>query len=549
MARHQSMRSLALALSLLAPFAGATPALAQKDKKADADQDVMSRERNVKTEKTKIFQKWLNEDVSYIITDEERRAYKKLRTDEEREQFIEAFWRRRDPDPDTETNEYLEEHYERIAYANQHFASGIPGWKTDRGRIYIMYGPPHEKETHPTGGQYDRPSYHGGGSTTTYPFEVWFYRHLPGVGSGVEIEFVDPTGTGEYRLARSPDDKDAMLNIPGAGLTLNEQLGMSNKADRVTNRGMFGYTGPGAREQDSPFSRMILLTDLQRPPQVNAVLENSLVTSSTGAVEDSALDVSARVDFFRASDERVMTALTVQTDNGDLTFKDVGGVQTARLNIYGRVMSVSGRRVTSFEDPVTTTATVDELTNLKDRKSAYQRVLPLPPGTYKVDLLVRDINSATQQIKQIGFTVPKYDASKLSASTLVLAVKLQSLGEQLPGMFTIGPHKVIPNVSGTYKRGQDVGIYLQLYNAGIDQTTLRPSVDVEYVLTKDGKELLKQGEDWKGLSDGGQRLTLARLLPTDKMAPGDYEIVIRVRDRVSGQSLTPTGKFTITADK
>ncbi|HEU4597082.1 MAG TPA: GWxTD domain-containing protein [Pyrinomonadaceae bacterium] len=547
MARHQAMRSFALALCLLA--LPAAPALAQKDKKGGDDQDVMARERNVKTEKSKIFQKWLNEDVIFIVTEEERRAYKKLRTDEEREQFIEGFWRRRDPDPDTEINEYLEEHYERIAYANQHFASGIPGWKTDRGRIYIMYGPPNEKETHPTGGQYDRPSYHGGGSTTTYPFEVWFYRYLPGVGSGVEIEFVDPTGTGEYRIARSPDDKDALLNIPGAGLTLNESLGLSTKADRLVNRGAFGYSGPGAREQDSPFSRMILLTDLQRPPQVNAVLENSLVTTGSGVVEESALDVSARVDFFRASDERVMTALTVQTDNQDLTFKDVGGVQTARLNIYGRVMSVSGRRVTSFEDPVVTTATVDELTTAKDRKSAYQRVLPLPPGTYKVDLLVRDINSATQQIKQIGFTVPKYDPAKLSASTLVLAVKLQSLGEQLPGMFTIGPHKVIPNVSGSYKRGQDVGIYLQLYNAGIDQTTLRPSVDVEYVLTKDGKELLKQPEDWKGLSDGGQRLTLARLLPTDKMAPGEYEIAIRVRDRVSGQSLTPTGKFTITADK
>src|SRR5687768_4164208 len=268
MARHQAMRFLALALCLLA--LPAAPAVAQKEKKGGDDQDVMSRERNVKTEKTKIFQKWLNEDVSYIITDEEKRAYKKLRTDEEREQFIEQFWRRRDPDPDTETNEYLEEHYERIAYANQHFASGIPGWKTDRGRIYIMYGPPHEKETHPTGGQYDRPSYHGGGSTTTYPFEVWFYRHLPGVGSGVEIEFVDPTGTGEYRIARSPDDKDALMNIPGAGLTLNESLGLSSKADRLVNRGAFGYSGPGAREQDSPFSRMILLTDLQRPPQVNS---------------------------------------------------------------------------------------------------------------------------------------------------------------------------------------------------------------------------------------------------------------------------------------
>ncbi|HEX8503514.1 MAG TPA: GWxTD domain-containing protein [Pyrinomonadaceae bacterium] len=547
MARLQRTRSLALALSLLA--AAPAGALAQK-KKAGDTQDVPDRERTVKKERSNMFKKWIDEDVAYIITDEEKKAWKKLATDEEREQFIEAFWRRRDPDPDTELNEYLEEHYERVAYANQHFASGIPGWKTDRGRIYIMYGPPHEKETHPTGGNYERPSYEGGGNTTTYPFETWFYRYLPGIGSGIEIEFVDPTGTGEYRIARSPDEKDAMLNIPGAGLTLMEQLGLSNKADRVSARGTFGYTGPGAREQDSPFSRLILYTDLQRPPQVNDVLEKSLLaTASTPGEDTSALDVATKVDFYRASDERVMTAITVQTDNNDLAFKDVGGVQTAKLNIYGRVTNLSGRRITSFEDPVTTTATVEELASAKGRKSAYQRVLPLSPGNYKVDLLIRDINSGATTVKAIGFEVPKFASEKLGTSTLVLAVKLQALNDQLPGMFSIGPYKVVPNVSGTYKRGQDVGIYMQVYNAGIDQTTLRPAVDVEYVLTKDGKEVFKQAEDWRGSSDAGQRLTLARLLPTTNLAPGEYEVTVRVRDKVSGQSLSPAARFQVSADK
>ncbi|MDT5294005.1 MAG: hypothetical protein QOJ76_885 [Acidobacteriota bacterium] len=548
MARHQRTRSLALAFSLLV---SASPAvLAQKEKKAADRQDVPEREHNVKKERSNMFKKWIDEDVAYIITDEEKKAWKKLQTDEEREQFIEAFWRRRDPDPDTELNEYLEEHYERVAYANQHFASGIPGWKTDRGRIYIMYGAPNEKETHPTGGNYNRPSYEGGGDTTTYPFEVWFYRYLPGVGSGIEIEFVDPTGTGEYRIARSPDEKDAMLNVPGAGLTLMEQLGLADKGDRVTNRGAFGYTGPGAREQDSPFSRLMLYTDLQKPPQVNDVLEkNLLATASTGAEDTGALDVATKVDFYRASDDRVMTAITIQTDNNDLTFKDVGGVQTAMLNIYGRVTNLSGRRITSFEDPVTTTATVEELASMKDRKSAYQRVLPLSPGNYKVDLLIRDVKSGATTVKAIGFEVPKYAPDKLGTSTLVLAVKLQALNDQLPGMFSIGPYKVVPNVSGSYKRGQDVGIYMQVYNAGIDQTTLRPAVDVDYVLTKDGKEVFKQAEDWRGSSDAGQRLTLARLLPTSNLPPGEYEINVRVRDKVSGQSLSPTAKFQIVAGK
>ncbi|HWW74288.1 MAG TPA: GWxTD domain-containing protein [Pyrinomonadaceae bacterium] len=548
MARQQWTRSLALALSLLA--AAGTAATAQQKKKAGDAQDVPERERNVKKERSNMFKKWIDEDVAYIITDDEKRAWKKLQTDEEREQFIEAFWRRRDPDPDTELNEYLEEHYERVAYANQHFTSGIPGWKTDRGRIYIMYGPPNEKETHPSGGSYDRLSYEGGGSTTTYPFETWFYRYLPGIGSGIEIEFVDPTGTGEYRIAKSPNEKDAMLNVPGAGLTLMEQLGLSSKADRIAGMNTFGYTGPGARESDSPFTRLQLYTDLQRPPQVNDVLEKSLLTTaSTGAEDTSALDVATKVDFYRASDERVMTAITIQTSNEDLTFKDVGGVQTARLNIYGRVTNLSGRRITSFEDPVTTTSTVDELSAAKGRKSAYQRVLPLSPGNYKVDLLIRDTNSGATTVKAIGFEVPKFQPEKLGTSTLVLAVKLQALNDQLPGMFSIGPYKVLPNVSGVYTRGSDVGIYMQVYNAGIDQTTLRPAVDVEYVLSKDGKEVFKQAEDWRGNSDAGQRLTLARLLPTSNLVPGEYEISVRVRDKVSGQSLSPSQKFQIVADK
>jgi GWxTD domain-containing protein len=552
MARQKRIRSLALALGIL--LSGSPSIVAQqkdKSKGNDQQQDVPDRERNVKKEKTNVFKKWVEEDVAYIITPEEKKAWNKLQTDEEREQFIEAFWRRRNPDPDSETNTYREQYYERIAYANAHFASGIPGWKTDRGRIYIMFGPPDEKDTHPSGGAYDRPSYEGGGSTTTYPFEDWFYRYIPGVGSGVEIEFVDPTGSGEYRIARNPDEKDAMLMVPGAGLTLNEQLGLNDKADRVAGVNGFGYTGSGARAQDSPFEWLQRYTDLQKPPQVNDVLEkNLLTTASTGAVENgNTLDIATKVDFYRASDNTVMTALTIQTDNNDLKFEDVGGVETATLNIYGKVTNLAGRRITSFEDPVTTTATTDELVTLKDRKSAYQRVLPLSPGNYKVDLIIRDVKSGAQTIKSVGFEVPKFQPDKLATSSLVLAVKLQTLNDQLPGMFSIGPYKVLPNVSGVYKRGQDVGIYMQIYNAGIDQTTLRPSVDVEYALLKDGKEIFKQAEDWRGVSDGGQRLTLARLLPTSALAPGDYEITVRVRDKVSGQSLSPTEKFQIVEDK
>lgn len=531
--------TMALALLVLA----STPLLAQNRKTSD---DPMSNPRKVKPELKKAYKDWLEKDVDLIITDEERKAFKKLQTDEEREQFIEQFWRRRDPDPDTDENEYREQYYERIAYANEHFASGIPGWKTDRGRIYIMYGKADDVESHPAGGPYDRPSYHGGGTTSTYPFEIWFYRYIPGVGSGVEIEFVDPTGSGEYRLARSPDEKDALLYVPNAGLTLAEQLGLSSKSNRIFGIGQGGIQN--GRVQDAPFERMQLLADLQRPPVVQFKdLETALGVTGSGIVEDNPLNFDMRVDFFRQSDERVITAFTVQADNNALTFVDSGGVQTARLNIFGRITSVSGRRAGVFEDPVITTATVEELTQAKGRKSAYQKAVALAPGTYKVDVIVRDVNTGATGIRRLGFTVPKYDSKQLSASTLVLATRLEGLGDQpAVGQFVIGQVKVIPNIASTYRRGAPLGLYMQVYNSGIDQTTLRPSVDVDYVFTQNGKEISKIPETWQGLSDAGQRLTLAKLFSTDKLTPGKYKVEVRIRDRVSGQTLTPSAEFTVT---
>lgn len=496
----------------------------------------------VKTEVNKAYKEWMEKDVAYIITAEERRAFKQLATDEEREQFIENFWRRRDPDPDTEENEYREEYYERIAYANEHFTSGIPGWKTDRGRTYIAWGKPDSVESHPSGGSYDRPSYEGGGTTSTYPFEIWFYRNLDGIGSGVEIEFVDPTGTGEYRIARNANEKDALLMVPGAGLTLGESLGVSDKGDRIS-----GYGGQQSytREQDQPFRRLQILTDLQRPPQVKYKDLETLVGGDSGVIDDN-LDFALRVDFFRQSDDRVITTFTVQTDNKDLAFENIGGIETARMNIYGRITSVAGKRTGIFEDAVTTNASIEELAEAKERRSAYQKAITLQPGTYKVSVVVRDVASGKRGIINQGFTVPKYEANKLASSTLILASRLYNTTiEDIGGQFIIGDKKVIPNVSGTYKKGQEVGIYMQVYNVGIDQTTLRPSVDVNYVLTKDGKEMLNQPENWEGLSDSGQRLTLARLLPTSALQPGSYEIKIKIKDRVSNQTLEPVAKFTI----
>ncbi len=542
MSKNKLIRNLALTTSILAASASFGFAQNGKDKPS---QDVSAKARKQKAEVStnKIYQKWVNEDVAYIITKDERDAYKKLTTDEERENFIENFWRRRDPNPDTEENEYREEYQERIAYANEHYASGIPGWRTDRGRIYIAHGKPDSVESHPSGGSYDRPSYEGGGSTTTYPFETWFYRHLDNVGDGLEIEFVDPTGTGEYRIARNANEKDALANVPGAGLTTSEQLGLSGKGDRLQQGAGGQFYG---REQDNPFRKLEVLTALARPPQVKYSDLQSTLTDSP-VIDNNPLNFDLRVDFFRQSDNRVITAFTVQAGNKELQFKDAGGLQQAQMNIFGRIMAVSGKRSGIFEDSVTASATVEELSEAKDKKSVYQKAIALSPGTYKVDVVVRDVGTGNKGIRSIGFTVPKYEESKLDTSTLILASTLRSTTERdIGGSFVIGNAKVIPNLSGVYKKGQQIGIYMQIYNAGVDQTTLRPAVDVDYILTKGGKEVMRQPENWEGLSDSGQRLTLARLLNSDQLAPGDYEVKVKIKDRVSGQYKEGSAKFSIT---
>ena len=499
--------------------------------------------RKVKQELNTAYKEWID-NVRIILTQSEIDTWSKLATDDEREQFIKIVWDSRDPDPDTEENEFKDEFYERVAYANEHFSSGKPGRLTDRGRIYIKFGKPDEIESHPAGGSYDRPAYEGGGSTTTYPFEKWFYRHIPNVASGVELEFVDPTGSDEYRLARNPFEKDALAFVPGAGNTLAEDLGLANRADRIAGINGFGNVNY-VRAPDSPFEVLNLMSALEREQPAERRLFGGSLTG-TPKVDDNPLNFNAQVHYFRQTDDRVVVALTIQTPNSELQFSDSGGLQVARLNILGYITTIAEKRIGKFEDSVVTSATAAELIDARTRKSAYGKAVILNPGRYRLDLMVRDVQTGATGIQHIGFQVPTFLPGKLATSSIVLAAKLEDLGDRPAGsQFVIGRKKVIPNISGSFRVGDPVGIYLQVYNAAIDQTLLRPAVDVDYVLLKDGKELSKQSEDWREINDAGQRLTLARLIDTHSLGVGEYQVEVRIHDRITGETIKPSTSFSV----
>ena len=529
-----------LVATLLLPVFLTGSGLAQDDQKKRKKQGSES----VKS----VYKRWVDEDVRWIITDEERKTFNTLKTDDEREQFIEQFWLRRDPDPDTDVNEYREEYYQRIAYANERYTSGIPGWKTDRGRIYIMFGKPDQTESHPSGGSYNRPVWEGGGTTATYPFEIWWYRYIEGVGSDIEIEFVDPTGSGEYRIARNANEKDALLYTPNAGLTLSEQLGLSSKADRIA----FGQFGPngmgpnnqmfGLRAQDQPFERLARMAALQRPPKVK--FNDLAALANESELPKASFDVLAaglNINLLRVTDTAVLTSFTVQLENQDLVYKEVGGLPQAAINIYAKVTNVAGRRAGQFEDVVTSSYTPESLELGMQQRSAYQKNVVLAPGNYKIDLVVRDVNSGKTGVIKQGFVVPRYEEGRLSTSTMILASRIEPLNGRLAtGQFVLGTLKVIPNATGEFKSDQPLGIYMQVYNVAIDQATLRPSIDIEYVITQKDKEVLRLKEDGKnGLSSiNSQQITLARLVPLKGLKPGFYDVQVVVRDNVANQMIT-----------
>ncbi|MBI4481513.1 MAG: GWxTD domain-containing protein [Acidobacteria bacterium] len=499
------------------------------------------------------FRKWLSEDVVYIITPEERSVFNALTTPEERQKFIEQFWLRRDPTASTSINEFKEEYYRRIAYVNERFGSGRPGWKSDRGRTYITFGPPDEIESHPAGGSYQRKPWEGGGTTSTYPFEVWRYRHISGIGSDVEIEFVDPSWSGEYRMALSPEEKDALLHVPGAGLKTMEELGMASKLDRSAfspgNANDAAYSARmGMRAKDMPFARLEQYFALQRPPEIKF---KDLKTAVETHVTYNLLPFRMSTDFIRLGPDRILVPITLEIENGHLQFKKELDVYRGIINAYGIVTALNGRVVAEFEDVISTNYTEVNYPAGRLQKSIYQKVLMFQPGLYKLDVILKDVNSGNLGSSQSRLTAPRYGEGQLASSSLILARSIQPLSE-LPNaveMFVLGNMKVVPNVEGNFPRRDRLEIYLQVYNAALDQSTLQPSLEVEYAVLK-GDQVIKKIDDIKGSSVeffSDERVVLVQQVSLADLEVGDYRLKVTVRDHINGSTLTREARFKVHA--
>jgi GWxTD domain-containing protein len=492
------------------------------------------------------YKQWLNEDVIYIISPEERNAFLQLDTNEEREQFIEQFWLRRSSNPDLPDNDFKEEHYRRIAYANEHFASGIPGWKTDRGRMYIMWGPADEVDSHPTGGTYDRPMEEGGGSTTTYPWETWRWRYLEGIGENIILEFVDPSGSGEYHLTMDPSEKDALLHVPGAGLSLLESMGLASKTDRFTRSD--GTNLPtamgGTPASMDEFNRLELYAKVQKPPDVKFKDLEAIVTARI--VRDQ-LKFTWRTDFMKVTNDTVLVPITVQVSNGQLNFQAKDGIHSATMNVFGRVSTLTGRVVQTFEDPVSKDFPDSLFQQSLKLQSIYQKAVPLRPGLYRLDIVIKDVQSGNVGVINTRLAVPRYADEKLDASTLILADQLEHVpAKQIgSGQFVLGSTKVRPRLDSDFTTSDRMGIYLQVYNLKPDDKTHKSSATFQFTVKKGAEQVLQFKETSEEMKQTGDQVTIERWLPLASLTPGKYTIEINANDGISNQSISKTADFTV----
>ena len=505
------------------------------------------------------YKTWLNQEVTYIISDDERKAFMNLSNDEERDAFIEAFWQRRNPNPDSPENEFREEHYRRIQYANDHFAAGKPGWKTDRGHVYISFGKPDDIESHPSGGTYLRPQDEGGGTTSTFPFEVWHYRYIEGIGENVNLEFVDTCQCGDYHFTIDRSEKDALLMVPGAGLTQWEEMNHKDKTDRFKGSGIerLGAGPMGDGNQSKEFDRIELQAKIFAPPPIKFKDLNAFVSEHkllTGPV----FPFDVRTDFVKVTESMDMVPITLQIKNRDITFQTKDGVARGLVNILIKVTTITGKTVQTQEDTVEINQPAELLEQARERKSVYWKALPLVPGLYRLDIAIKDVNNPDHiGIYGRGIDVPSYHDEKLGASSLILADQMHPVSSRQigSGNFIIGGDYVRPRVSAnpatpvSFNRAQNetLNFWMQFYNLGIDEATKSNSATVTYEIAdaSNGTVILQKQLDSKDLGSHSDELTVEKTLPIAGLQPGKYKVTVKINDAILKQEIAQSAPFVV----
>jgi GWxTD domain-containing protein len=443
---------------------------------------------------------WVTEDVRWIITNEERDAFKRLGNDEERGQFIEQFWSRRDPTPSTIRNEFREEHYRRMMYANEKFGGTLPGWNSDRGHVYVVLGPPDEITS-------GTKTFSNGTDTNLYAFETWHYSKLSGVEGPATFHFVDSCACGDFRLTMDGQDKVMDLLAP------------KNPTD----------PGPGA----APDKLQLFVGGIKGPEVRFKDLEEII----SHHVKFNLLPFTVSSHYFRVTDGSDWVPITIHYSAKDLSWKADGNLRRATLRVFGRVTTLTQRIDQQFEDQIQLAESTG-LNSVVAKTYTYRKPLVLSPGRYRLDVVAQDVNGDRAGTWSSSLIIPDLvDSTRMSPIVLTKAASDP----------VFGPDEQAINFSLT----DPIHVYAEVYGLGIDENAKRSNTSVDYEVfnvsdpKKKAASVLHLEETGADLKQTSEQIKIDKDLSPGTWQRGTYDLVLRVRDNVAHQEFCAEAPFSV----
>jgi hypothetical protein len=343
---------------------------------------------------------------------------------------------------------------------------------------------------------------------------------------------------------------------PNAGLTMWEQMGMSNKSQRFNGNGLerLGLGPDSTSLQAKQFDRLEQFAKLQQAPKVKFTDLEEAVNSK---VILNPMPFDVHVDFVKVTSDTALVPITIQMKNRDITFVNKDGVQRGTANIFARLTTLTGKIVQTFEDTVQVDVPPELLPRTAENSEVYYKAVPLRPGRYKLNVAVKDVNGDRKGVWSRSIIVPEYSDDKLSNSSLIVADQMEPVPTKAigTGNFVIGTMKVRPRVApadgkpAVFKRDRDakLNFWMQVYNLGMDEKTHKPSATIEYDVTNvaTNKSIVQQVESTDTMGNIGDQLTLQKSIASANLQPGIYRIQIKINDKISKQTVDPSAVFAV----
>jgi hypothetical protein len=294
------------------------------------------------------------------------------------------------------------------------------------------------------------------------------------------------------------------------------------------------------------FNRLELYAKVNKPPEVKFKDLEAVVTSRI--VRDQ-LHFDWRTDYLKVTNDTVLVPVTIQVPNSQLSFQAKDGIHSATMNIFGRVTTLTGRVVQTFEEPVSKDFPDSLFQQSLKLRSIYQKAIPLRPGLYRLDLVIKDVQSGNIGVVNSRLQVPRYEDEKLEASSLILADQIEHVpAKQIgSGQFVLGSSKVRPRLEGDFTTADKLGIYMQVYNLKPDDKSHKSSATFQFTVRKGKEQIMQFKETSEEMKQTGDQVTIERLLPLATLAPGKYSLEVNATDSLSNQTISKSADFTVKA--